>query len=133
LIGHLSRIPGVKGVNNHMGSLLTEREDKMALLFRELKKRHLFFVDSRTTPQTVAAKVAADLKVPVASRSVFLDHELSQEAMRAQWERFLAMAREQGYAVAIAHPHRETLVFLKEHLRDLRSEARLVRVSDIVR
>jgi len=132
LNGHLSRIPGVKGVNNHMGSLLTEREDKMALLFRELKKRRLFFVDSRTTPQTVASKVATDMKVPVVSRSVFLDHELSQEAMKAQWERLLAMAREQGYAVVIAHPHRETLVFLREHLQNLRGGARLVRVADIV-
>jgi hypothetical protein len=133
LNGHLNRIPSVKGVNNHMGSLLTEREDKMVLLFRELKKRHLFFVDSRTTPLTVATKVGAAMKVPVASRSVFLDHDLFQEGMKVQWERFLAMAREQGRAVAIAHPHRETLVFLKEHLRDLISEARLVRVSDIVR
>jgi len=132
LNGHLSRIPGVKGVNNHMGSLLTEREDKMALLLRELKKRNLFYVDSRTTPQTVAYRVAVEMKVPVASRSVFLDHELSQEAMKVQWDRLLALAREQGYAVVIAHPHRETLVFLKEHLRELRSEARLVRVADIV-
>jgi len=132
LNGHLSRIPGIKGVNNHMGSLLTEREDKMALLLRELKKRNLFYVDSRTTPQTVAYRVAVEMKVPVASRSVFLDHELSQEAMKVQWDRLLALAREQGYAVVIAHPHRETLVFLKEHLRELRSEARLVRVADIV-
>jgi polysaccharide deacetylase 2 family uncharacterized protein YibQ len=128
----LSRIPGIKGVNNHMGSLLTEREDKMALLFRELKKRHLFYVDSRTTPQTVAYKVAIEMKVPVASRSVFLDHELSQETMKVQWDRLLAMARQHGQAVGIAHPHRETLVFLREHLRDLRLEARLVRVADIV-
>ncbi|MBP1739237.1 MAG: yibQ [Deltaproteobacteria bacterium] len=133
LNGHLNRIPGVKGVNNHMGSLLTEREDKMVLLFRELKKRHLFFVDSRTTPLTMATKVGADMKVPVASRSVFLDHERSQEGMKVQWERLLVKAREQGYAVAIAHPHRETLAFLKEHLRKLISEARLVRVSEIVR
>jgi len=132
LNGHLSRIPGIKGVNNHMGSLLTEKEDKMVLLFREMKKRHLFFVDSRTTPQTVASRVAAELRVPVASRSVFLDHELSQEAMKVQWERLLALAREQGVAVGIAHPHRETLVFLREHLRALKSEARLVRVADIV-
>jgi hypothetical protein len=115
-----------------MGSLLTEKEDKMVLLFRELKKRHLFFVDSRTTPHTVATRVAADLKVPVASRSVFLDHDLSQEAMKAQWDRIPGLAREQGYAVVIAHPHRETLIFLKEHLGTLRSEARLVRVADIV-
>ena len=68
----------------------------------------------------------------VASRSVFLDHELSQEAMKVQWDRLLALAREHGVAVGIAHPHRETLVFLREHLRALKSEARLVRVSDIV-
>lgn len=132
LNNHLSRIPGIKGVNNHMGSLLTEREDKMGLLFRELKKRHLFFVDSRTTPQTVASKVAAEMKVPVASRSVFLDHELSAEAMKTQWDRFLEAAREQGQAVMIAHPHRETLLFLREHLPSLRSEVKLVRVADIV-
>ena len=132
LNGHLSRIPGIKGVNNHMGSLLTEREDKMALLFRELKKRNLFYVDSRTTPQTVASRVATEMKVPVASRSVFLDHDLSQEAMKVQWERLLAMARQHGHAVVIAHPHRETLIFLREHLQGLRSEARLVRVADIV-
>jgi polysaccharide deacetylase 2 family uncharacterized protein YibQ len=104
----------------------------MALLFRELKKRHLFFVDSRTTPRTVAAKVAADMKVPVASRSVFLDNELSQEAMRAQWDRLLVTARQQGHALVIAHPHPETLVFLREHLGDLSSKARVVRVADIV-
>jgi hypothetical protein len=132
LNGQLSKIEGVRGVNNHMGSLLTEREDKMVLLFRELKKKHLFFVDSRTTSQSIAAKVAADMKVPVASRSVFLDHELSQDAMKAQWERFLATAWEQGSAVAIAHPHRETLVFLRGHLQDLRDGLRLVRVADIV-
>jgi polysaccharide deacetylase 2 family uncharacterized protein YibQ len=132
LKGHLSKIPGIKGVNNHMGSLLTEREDKMTLLFRELKKRRLFFVDSRTTPETVASRVAAEMKVPVASRSVFLDHDLSLEAMKIQWDRIPGLAKEQGYAVVIAHPHRETLGFLKEHLKGLRSEARLVRVADIV-
>lgn len=129
---HLSRIPGIQGVNNHMGSLLTEREDKMALLFRELKKRRLFYVDSRTTPETVAARIAMEMKVPVASRSVFLDHDPSQETMGAQWDRLLTMAREHGHALVIAHPHRETLVFLRERLQDLRSEARLVRVADIV-
>jgi hypothetical protein len=77
-------------------------------------------------------KVAVEMKVPVASRGVFLDHELSQEAMKVQWDRLLAMALQQGHAVLIAHPHRETLVFLREHLRDLRSEVRLVRVADIV-
>jgi len=132
LNGHLSKIEGVKGVNNHMGSLLSEREDKMALLFRELRKRNLFYVDSRTTPLTVAPKVAADMKVPVASRSVFLDNDLFQEAMKIQWDRLFSLAREQGVAVMIAHPHPETLFFLREHLPDLRSKARLVRVADIV-
>jgi len=129
---HLNRIPGIKGVNNHMGSLLSEKEEKMGLIFRELKERRLFYVDSRTTPHTVACRVAAEVKVPAVSRSVFLDHELSQEAMKVQWDRLLEMAGQHGQAVGIAHPHRETLAFLKEHLRELISEARLVRVADIV-
>jgi hypothetical protein len=63
---------------------------------------------------------------------VFLDHELSEKEMKIQWDRLFALAREQGVAVMIAHPHRETVVFLKEHLPGLRSRARLVRVADIV-
>lgn len=70
---------------------------------------------------------------PVASRSVFLDNDLSQEAMKVQWDRLFAVAREQGYAVVIAHPHREPLTFLKKHLRDLIHSAQLVRVAEIVR
>jgi len=108
----------------------------MALLFRELKKRHLFFVDSRTTPLNRGYEGGADMKVPVASRSVFLlDHELvSGRHEGCQWNDLLAMSREQGYAVAIAHSASgQTLVFSEEHLRDLISEAALVRVSDIVR
>src|SRR5690606_10337572 len=51
-------VPQASGLNNHTGSLMTANETAMATLMPELQRRHLFFVDSRTTPQTVAAASA---------------------------------------------------------------------------
>jgi polysaccharide deacetylase 2 family uncharacterized protein YibQ len=80
----LKRVPGARGVNNHMGSEFTEDQRKMYALLREIKKRALFYVDSRTTSQTVGYSVAKSIGVPVASRTVFLDNELSTRAMEFQ-------------------------------------------------
>jgi polysaccharide deacetylase 2 family uncharacterized protein YibQ len=128
----LKRVPGARGVNNHMGSEFTEDQKKMSLLLREIKKRALFYVDSRTTSQTVAYSVAKSIAVPVASRTVFLDNELSTRAMEFQLGRLLAVARESGAAVGICHPHWETLFFLKKYSHELKVEAKIVPVSQIV-
>ena len=129
---HLKRVPGARGVNNHMGSEFTENEEKMTVLLHEIKKRELFYVDSRTTSHTVAQRVAKTIGVPVASRTVFLDNDLSPKAMEFQMGRLLAAAREPGAAIGIGHPHRETLDFLKKRLQETKSEAKVVLVSQIV-
>jgi polysaccharide deacetylase 2 family uncharacterized protein YibQ len=116
-----------------MGSLFTENKKKMAVVMGELKKRGLFYVDSRTTSETVAFRMAKEAGVPVASRSVFLDNDLSEQAMRFQMERLLGVARHSGSAIGIAHPHEETHRFLQRRLPDLRGRVRLVPVSDLVR
>jgi polysaccharide deacetylase 2 family uncharacterized protein YibQ len=128
----LKRVPGAKGVNNHMGSEFTEDESKMSVVLQEIKKRALFYVDSRTTSQTVAYTVAKQIGVPVASRTMFLDNDLSTQAMEFQLERLLAVARESGAAIGIGHPHKETLGFLKEYSHKLKTEAEVVPVSEIV-
>jgi polysaccharide deacetylase 2 family uncharacterized protein YibQ len=128
----LKRVPGARGVNNHMGSEFTEDQSKMSLLLREIKKRTLFYVDSRTTSQTVAYSVAKSIGVPVASRTVFLDNELSTRAMEFQLGRLQAVARESGAAIGICHPHWETLLFLKKYSHELKTEAKIVPVSQIV-
>jgi polysaccharide deacetylase 2 family uncharacterized protein YibQ len=129
---HLKRVPGAQGVNNHMGSAFTQDEVKMSLLLHEIKKRGLFYVDSRTTGETVAQSIAKTMGVPVASRAVFLDNDLSTRAMEFQLGRLLAVAKESGAAIGIGHPHKETLGFLRKYSHELKTEAKVVRVSEIV-
>jgi len=128
---HLKRMSGVRGVNNHMGSYFTERDDKMTIVLKELKKRNLFFIDSRTTSQTVAFGLAKKIGVPVANRSVFLDNNLSPKAIRFQMERLLGIARHSGTAVGIGHPYKETLRVLKSYLQTLKTDVKVVYVSKL--
>jgi polysaccharide deacetylase 2 family uncharacterized protein YibQ len=129
---HLAQMRGARGVNNHMGSYFTIRKDKMAIVMGELKRRNLFYIDSRTTTQTVAYDLAKKMGVPVAKRNVFIDNHLSQKSIKFQMERLLGMARHSGVAIGIAHPHEETLQVLKSYLRRLRTDVKVVPVSDLV-
>lgn len=128
----VKKIPGLKGVNHHMGSSYTERLDKMEIILKELKKRNLFYVDSRTTNRTVAFEAARKLGVPVAKKNLFLDHEPSPHAIRLQMERLLGIARYSGTAVGIGHPQKETLGVIYEYLEKLKNDFEVVPVSELV-
>jgi polysaccharide deacetylase 2 family uncharacterized protein YibQ len=130
---HLEEIPGIDGVNNHMGSCFTERSDKMKIVLTELKERRLFFVDSRTTRETVGYRLGRQLGVPVAQRSVFLDNNLSRKAIRFQMERLLRIARQEGYAVGIGHPHPDTFEVLRDYADRLKDEVEVVPASKLAR
>jgi polysaccharide deacetylase 2 family uncharacterized protein YibQ len=132
LVAHLSRIEGSRGVNHHMGSRFTERNDKMGIVLRELKKRNLFYIDSRTTKETVALRMATDMGLPAGRRHVFLDNELSPKHIRFQVERLLGMARRSGTAIGIAHPHKETLQVLKEYKHRMGNGVKMVPASELV-
>lgn len=129
---HLDEIPGVIGVNNHMGSFFTTRKDKMVVVIGELKKRNLFYIDSRTTTKTVAHELAEKMGVPAASRSVFLDNDLSQKEIKFQMERLFGIARHSGAAIGICHPFEETLELLKASLWKLRTRVEVVPVSELI-
>ena len=132
LEAHLSRIEGSRGVNHHMGSRFTERNDKMGIVLRELKKRNLYYIDSRTTKETVALEMAKEMGLPSGRRHVFLDNELSPKRIRFQVERLLGMARRSGTAIGIAHPHKETLKALKEYQHRLGNGVKMVPASELV-
>jgi hypothetical protein len=136
LIGELNsdldQIPGVSGVNNHMGSRLTTSPEHMRQIFSILKKRRLFYVDSRTSAETVARLSAEMLQVPFAERDIFIDHVDDPNFIRAQLGRLIKRARRQGYAIGIGHPHENTYQVLKEMLPKLRKEAQLVPASMVV-
>ncbi len=109
----LASVPGVVGVNNHMGSRLTELPVPLGWITAVLGARGLYFLDSATSPGSVAAQVARDGGLPWARRDVFLDNVQTVEAVAAQLAKTVAVARAKGQAVAIGHPHPETLEALK--------------------
>lgn len=126
---HLRKVTGARGINNHMGSYFTQRRDKMRIVLDEIKKRKLFFVDSRTTSRTVALDVARQMGVPATERSAFLDNEPSSKAIQFQLERLLGIARHSGSGVGICHPNKRALSVLKKNLPRLKRDFRMVHVS----
>lgn len=132
LIRDLNQVPGAKGVNNHMGSLFTEDRDKMMVVMEALRKRHLFFIDSRTTADSVGYNMARSMGVPAAERTVFLDDDLHLDTMEIQVKRLLNVARHEGWAIGIGHPHKETLKLLKDYLGKVDDGVEVVPASKIV-
>ena len=130
---NLDTLSEIKGVNNHMGSRLTTESNQLYQIFSILKKRDLFFVDSRTTADSLCRPTARMFKVPFAQRDVFLDHHHQPEFIRKQIKALIEIARRQGEAVGIAHPHSTTYEVLKEMLPDLQEHVRVVPASHIVR
>lgn len=130
----LVNVPYVAGINNHQGSLATSDPRLMAELMPLLRNHHLFFVDSRTTAATVAFDAAQSAHVPCAFRNVpFLDDVQEIGAVRRQLELAAKDAREKGQAVAIGHPHPETLRALSDFLPLAESQGiHLVHASDLV-
>jgi uncharacterized protein len=118
----LSKVPCAVGVNNHMGSRMTAQDEAMAWLMAELQRRHLFFVDSRTSAATVAAAHAQKVGLAQVSRDVFLDNERTLEAIDQQLQQGVALARKQGSAVLIGHPYPQTLAVLARELPHLKSQ-----------
>jgi len=115
-------VPFISGVNNHMGSALTQNRPAMDLLMRELSYYPLYFVDSRTTPTSVAHEVAMNHAIPSFSRDVFLDNIINTKAIDFQFKRLLAIARKNGTAIAIGHPHKKTIEYLEKVLPRLGEE-----------
>lgn len=129
----LAAVPGAVGFNNHMGSVLSADGPSMDLVLRELGGRGLFFLDSRTTADSVGYLVARERGIPAAKRDVFLDPDLDPEAIRSQFHRLLDLARREGSAIAIGHPHPATLEILGEEVpRARRLGYRFVPVSDLL-
>lgn len=126
LRSNLAAIPQAKGANNHMGSLLTQHREPMEWLMDELQAHNLYFVDSRTSPASVALDVARERGVPVLDRRIFLDNQRSCDAIAAQFQSLERIARRRGQALAIGHPYPETLSFLSGLLPRLESAGLLL-------
>lgn len=132
LNANLDSVSMAKGVNNHMGSKLTASSEQMRQIFTILKKRGLFFIDSRTSADTLCRPSAELLHLPFAERDVFIDHEPTPLFVKKQLKLLIERARNQGYAIGIAHPHPVTLEVLKAMLPELKNAVFLTHASQVV-
>ncbi|MCG6899540.1 MAG: divergent polysaccharide deacetylase family protein [Gammaproteobacteria bacterium] len=134
LAHEIAAVPYVSGLNNHKGSLLTRHPGNMAWLMQAINERgDLFFVDSRTTKETVASQLATEYGVPNISRNVFLDNDPDPEAVRLQFRKLIAIAKRDGTALGIGHPQTGTLDVLREELENLqRYGVQLLPVSRLI-
>lgn len=132
LRGNIAAIPHISGVNNHMGSQLTTQTQPMQWLMQELQAQELFFVDSLTHNRSVALKLAYQQGLATAKRDVFLDNVQNEKAIEKALLQAIALAKKQGYAIAIGHPYAETLSVLEKILPTLvHSDVQLVHASEI--
>ncbi|MCQ6263461.1 divergent polysaccharide deacetylase family protein [Alcanivorax sp. MM125-6] len=109
-------LPEARGLNNHMGSALTAKAAPMTRLMDQLRRRHLFFVDSRTNAATLAERSARRAGLPAGRRDVFLDNRRDLAHINEQFNQLLRLARRRGHAIAIGHPYPETLDYLRQVL-----------------
>ncbi|MCS6878661.1 MAG: divergent polysaccharide deacetylase family protein [Geminicoccaceae bacterium] len=119
LLWAIGRVPGAVGANNHMGSRLTADARAMAEVMSELARLSLTFVDSMTTPASLAGAIARANGVPAIARDLFLDHDPAPASIRARLAEAERIARTFGTAVAIGHPRATTLAALAEWLPSL--------------
>ena len=118
----LDHIPEANGLNNHQGSRATETPRLMRLLAGVLKDENKFFIDSRTTTNTLAEETMRQFDVPTNRRNIFLDNELDEEKIYAQLIQLTDVAERKGIAIGIGHVKPQTLAVLKKHIPELQQK-----------
>jgi polysaccharide deacetylase 2 family uncharacterized protein YibQ len=122
--------PNIKYYNNHTGSKFTSDLESMKKLFKVFKEENLVFVDSRTTAKTKAPIIAQNNHIDLISRDVFLDNSTDKRLIKEQLKKAVNVAKKRGYAVAIGHPHKNTLEVLI-HAKSILKDVDLIYVKDL--
>nr|WP_318383568.1 divergent polysaccharide deacetylase family protein [uncultured Enterobacter sp.] len=128
----VSKVPYAVGLNNHMGSAMTSNLFGMQKVMQALARYDLYFLDSMTIGNSQAMRAAAGTGVTVIKRKVFLDDTQNEADIRRQFTRAVELARRNGSAIAIGHPHPTTVRVLQQMLPSLPSDITLVRPSGLL-
>ena len=122
--------PDLKYINNHTGSRFTSDAAAMDRMMRAVRDENLIFVDSKTTSPTKVYGAAKKYSMPYIARDVFLDHDGSKAAVRKQLKYAIELAKKRSYAIAIGHPHKNTIEVLQESTK-LLQEVEVVYLKDL--
>lgn len=127
-----NKVPYAVGLNNHMGSAMTSSLYGMLKVMQALERYNLYFLDSMTIGNSRAMRAAQGTGVKVIKRKVFPDDTQNEADIRVQFNRAVQLARRNGSAIAIGHPHPSTVRVLQQMLPTLPSDITLVRPSDLL-
>lgn len=132
LTNSLDYLPYVQGINNHMGSALTEQIKPMQWVMEVLLKRGLYFIDSRTSAKSIAESIAKKTGVPTLRRHIFLDNIKTEAAMTEQFNHAIQLTAKKKAVIIIAHPYPETLNFLQQKFNEQTDNIKLSTLSQII-
>lgn len=133
LRNNIAAVPYVVGVNNHMGSRFMMDDQRLSLIFKELKRKNLFFVDSRTAPDTRALSVAKDIGLNIAERKVFIDNNRNYNEIYNQLID-IAKSKNDFPQIIIGHPYPETILALNDAAKVMRKQGvSIVPASQIIK
>jgi len=126
-------VPNAKGINNHQGSLATSKKDTMRTLFTVLKEKGFYFIDSRTSVDSVAYTVAQEMGIKSSFRDLFIDHIPTIEHSREQFLRLFELLQKKNSVLLIGHPHETTIQTIKEVIPKLKQmRVKFVFASELV-
>lgn len=128
----INYLPDATGINNHMGSMLTEHVTQMQWIMDILDDKGLYFLDSRTTPLTIAENTANISGIPALHRHVFLDNIKTTQAMEKQFQHALKLGKTSSGVVIIAHPYPETMQFLVDKIKHKNNQVQLVALPTLL-
>lgn len=127
----LKSMPQIKGINNHMGSYLTQYAYFMRPVMDTIYQYNpdLYFLDSRTSANSKAYAVALRTGLTASKRSIFLDHSNIASDIRHQFKAWLKKADQGKVAIAIAHPIKSTISVIAPLLEQAQKHYQLLPLS----
>ncbi len=130
----IQSVPHLSGINNHEGSKATEDSRVLYIIFKELAKRNLFFVDSRVTSQSVCKTLAGKLNLPFTGRDIFLDNSSKRADIEQQFAALALRAKTHGVAVAIGHARTTSWGVMSEQIKALSAQGyEFITVQEMIR
>jgi polysaccharide deacetylase 2 family uncharacterized protein YibQ len=90
-------------MNNHEGSRITMDDEAMETVLGLCRERGILFLDSRTTAETAAPRVARRLGITIGERDIFVDNVQERESMIGYINTGLIRAEQKGSAIMIGH------------------------------
>lgn len=127
---YLNSIRIAIGVNNHMGSKATRNKEVMKIVLGEVKKKGLIFVDSKTSPESIAYAQARSQGLICGYNEAFLDPVDTKEIIKKQMDKIIDKAKKKGRIIAIAHPRKNTIEFLRENLTSIKEKVEFITIKD---